>query len=31
LLQSFSPLFEMTSAGVVGPGHAREAVELGAM
>lgn len=31
LLQSFSPLFEMTSAGVVGPGHAREVVELGAM
>ncbi len=31
LLQSFAPLFEMTPAGVVGPGHARQVVERGAM
>jgi uncharacterized protein (DUF1015 family) len=31
LLQSFSPLFEMAPAGIVGPAHAREVVERGAL
>lgn len=31
VLQSFSPLFELTPAGLVGPGHAREVVERGAL
>lgn len=31
LVESFSPLFEMSPAGVVGPGHAREVVERGAL
>jgi uncharacterized protein (DUF1015 family) len=31
LLQSFAPLFDMIPAGVVGPSHAREVVERGAM
>ncbi len=31
LLQSFSPLFELTPAGLVGPAHAREVIERGAM
>ena len=31
LVESFSPLFEMSPAGIVGPGHAREVVERGAL
>lgn len=31
LLESFSPLFEMTPAGIVGAGHAREVVARGAL
>ena len=31
LLESFAPLFEMSPAGVVGPAHAREVVERGAL
>ena len=31
LLESFAPLFEMSPAGVVGPSHAREVVERGAL
>ncbi len=31
LLQSLSPMFEMSPAGAVAPGHAREAVERGAL
>ncbi len=31
LLESFSPLFEMTPAGIVEPRHAREVVERGAL
>ena len=31
LLESFAPLFEMSPAGIVGAGHAREVVERGAL
>ena len=31
LVESFSALFEMSPAGIVGPGHAREVVERGAL